>query len=112
MKLLEMLGMAYLRAELPPWFYKVWLSLQTVALFKSAEARDVRQLGLRNSLVKVFHHEVINQSKVELRQHLEPVQLGQSQAGAAKLVFAVGGALRANKEHVCCRIDLKDAFNE
>ena len=54
----------------------------------------------------------MNQSKIELRQYLEPVQLGQSQAGAAKLVFAVGGALRANNEHVCCRIHLKNAFNE
>ena len=27
MKWLERLGMAYIRAELPTWFYKVWLSL-------------------------------------------------------------------------------------
>ena len=77
---------------------KVWLSLQTVALFKTAEARDVRPLGLRDSLVKVFHCEVMTQSKLELRQYLEPVQLGQSQAGAAKLVSAVGDAMRGKRE--------------
>ena len=109
---MERLGMAYIRAELPSWFYKVWLSLQTVALYKSADKADVRPLGLRNSLVKVFHKEVISQSKVELRQYLEPVQLGQSMAGAAKLVFSVGGAIRANREHICVKIDLKNAFNE
>ena len=108
------MGMAYIRAELPSWFYKVWLSLQTVALYKSADKADVRPLGLRNSLVKVFHREVISQSKVELQQYLEPVQLGQSMAGAAKLVFSVGGAFRANREHICVKtqIDLKNAFNK
>ena len=53
MKQLERLGMAYVRAELPSWFYKVWLSLQTVALYKSADKADVRPLGLRNSPVSV-----------------------------------------------------------
>ena len=99
-------------AKLPTWFYKVWLSLQTVALYKAAEKVDVRPLGLRNSLVKVFHREVMRQSKGELRQYLEPVQLGQSMAGAAKLVLSVGGAIRANRDHICVKIDLKNAFNE
>ena len=31
--LLEELGLEYLAGELPTWFYLVWLSLQTVALY-------------------------------------------------------------------------------
>ena len=112
MKQLVRLGMAYIRAELPTWFNKVWLSLQTVALYKSAEKVYVRPIGLRNSLVKMFHREVMSQCKTELRQYLEPVQLGMSLAGAAKLVFSVGGAIRANREQICIKIDLKNAFNE
>ena len=100
-KLLEKFGLAYTGSELPDWFYTVWLTLQTVALFKNQEKRDVRPLGLRNSLVKLFHREVMNQSTVEIREYLEPVQVGMSKAGAAKLVFSVGGAIRANKEHIC-----------
>ena len=49
---------------------------------------------------------------MEIREYLEPVQLGLSQAGAAKLVLAVGGAVRSNRNFVCCRIDLANAFNE
>ena len=41
MKQMERLGMAYIRAELPSWFYKVWLSLQTVALYKSTDKANV-----------------------------------------------------------------------
>ena len=111
-RLLERFGLAYVKTELLPRLYKVWLSLQTVALYKSAEKSDVRPLGLRNSLVKLFHREVMLQCKVEVREFLEPVQLGQSVAGAAKLVHAIGGALRADQELICCRIDLKNAFNE
>ena len=40
--LLERLGMAYLESKLPAW---VWLSLQTVAVFKSAERVNVRLLA-------------------------------------------------------------------
>ena len=40
------------------------------------------------------------------------MQLGQSMAGVAKLMYAIGRPLRANRELICCRIDLKNAFNE
>ena len=32
--------------------------------------------------------------------------------GAAKLVVSIGGAVRANREHICVKIDLKNAFNK
>ena len=59
---------------------------------------DVRQLGLRNSLIKMFHREVMQQSKPEVSEFLEPVQLGQSQAGAAKLVFGVRGLINSRRD--------------
>ena len=66
MKLLERFGMAYIRAELPTWFNRVWLTVQTVPIYKTQEKTDVRPLGLRNSLVKVFHRQVMSQCKNEI----------------------------------------------
>ena len=103
MKLLERFCMTYIRTEVPTWYYKVWLSLKTVALFKTAEKTDVRPIGLRNSLVKVIHREVMRKFKNEICHHLEPVQLGMSMAGAAKLVLSPGGTIRANREHICIK---------
>ena len=48
MELLEEFGMKYLQGDLPPWFYTVWLSVQTVALFKNKGKTAVRPLGMRN----------------------------------------------------------------
>ena len=84
----------------------VWLSLNTVGRYKTPEQTDVRLLGLRNSLIKLFHKEVMSQSKAEVREYLEPVQLGQSRAGAAKLVCSVGRAITVDRDYFCCRIDL------
>ena len=77
-KLLEDLGLVYLAGDLPLWFYRVWLTIQTVALYKTALRTDVRPLGLRNSLIKVFHKEAMSQSRPEIREFLEPQQLGMS----------------------------------
>ena len=41
-KLLEDLGLAYTSGKLPSWFYLLWLSLQTVAPFKTSEKTTVR----------------------------------------------------------------------
>ena len=54
----------------------------------------------------------MQQNKVEIREFLEPVQLGQSQAGAAKLVFSVRGLINTRRDFYCCKIDFKNAFNE
>ena len=37
MSLLEQFGLRYLTGQLPLWWYKVWLSLTTVALFKTSD---------------------------------------------------------------------------
>ena len=38
---------------------------------------------MRNTLVKVFHKEVMVQNKMEIREFLEPVQVRLSVSGAA-----------------------------
>ena len=54
----------------------------------------------------------MNQSKAEIRDFLEPIQLGISVAGAALLTRAVSGTINAYKDFICFRLDLKNAFNE
>ena len=108
----EEFGLAYSAGELPGWFYKVWQTLQTVAPFKDNEKSAVRPLGLKNSLTKLFNKEIMAQSKPEIREFLEPVQLGISIAGSALLTRSVSGVLDAFPDFICFRLDLKNAFNE
>ena len=78
--ILEEFGLAYLAGEMPAWFYQLWLSLSTVPLYKDDDLIDVRPLGVRHPLIRVFHREVARQSKEEVREVLEPQQLEQSRA--------------------------------
>ena len=112
LKLLEDLGLAYSAGELPTWFYLVWQTLQTVAPYKDSQQEAVRPLGLKNSLTKFFHKEVMSQNKPEMREYLEPVQLGLSVAGAALLTRSVSGVMHSFPDFICFRLDLKNAFNE
>ena len=112
LNLLEEFGLAYSACELPSWFYRVWQTLQTVAPYKDIDQEFVRPLGLKNSLIKTFNKEVMSQSKPEVREFLEPVQLGISVAGAALLTRSVSGVLDAFHDYICFRLDLKNAFNE
>ena len=109
---LEQLGPAYTAGKLPPWFYKLWLTTQTVPLYKTAEQETIRPLGIRHSLVRLFHKEVMNQSKTELREYLEPQQLGQSQGGADKLVNSVRGMLELHPDWVCVATEITNCYNE
>ena len=86
---LENFAMRHGNGELPGWWYSVWPSVQTVALYKDEEQDKIRPLGIRNPLIKAIHQEVINGSKEKLVNFLEPQQLGMSQGEAAKLVHAV-----------------------
>ena len=43
---------------------------------------------------------------------MEPIQLGLSVSGAALLTRSVSGIMQMNKDFVCFKIDLKNAFNE
>ena len=111
-RLFEEFALAYSAGELPHWFYRIFQSLQTVAPFKDNGREAVRPLGLKNSMVKMFNKEVVSQSKPEIRDFLEPVQLGISIAGAALLTRSVSGVMEAFKDYICFRLDLKNAFNE
>ena len=109
--LLEQFFLAYTAGELPAWFYSLWLSLQAVPLYKDDKKVDVRPLGIRHSMIRLFHKEVISQNKEDLIEYLEPQQLGQSRAGAAKLVLSVRGMLEQNPSWVCVQTDVKNCFN-
>ena len=109
---LEAFILAYTAGSLPAWFYRLWLSLSTVPLYKTAEQRDVRPLGIRHSLVRVCHMEVMTQSMPAIREFLEPQQLGMSRAGPAKLVNTVRGMMELHPNFVCCSLDLYNCYNE
>ena len=111
-EVLERFGMAYVSGDLPAWFYRLWLSLQTVPLYKTAQQVDMRPLGVRHSLTRVIHREVVSQNKQEVREFLEPQQLGQSQAGAAKLIHSIRGLLSQHPDWVCIAADIKNCYNE
>ena len=61
--LLEEFGLSYLNGALPPWLYRLWLSLQIIPLFKSDEKNDVCPLGVRNRLIQLFHKGAMKQVK-------------------------------------------------
>ena len=86
-KLFEQFGSDYTAGNLTTWFYVIWQSVQTVAPYKDKEKESVRPLGLKNSLTKLFNKEVMAQSKTEIREYLEPVQLGLPVSGAAHLTY-------------------------
>ena len=73
---------------------------------------DVRPLGIGHSLIRLAHREVMQQCKSEVREFLEPYQLGQSQAGAAKLVLVVRSVLDLHPNWVCVVTDIKNCYNE
>ena len=112
MLLLEDFGSKYLSGDLPHWFYAVWLTVQTVPIFKTSQQSTVRPLGLRNPLLKAFHRQVVTQNKAEVREYLEPQQLGLSVSGAQKLVFSVRGLLNQRRDFICVKIDFRNAYNE
>ena len=109
--LLEQFGLAYLSGELPAWFYQLWLSMEAVPLFKDEDLVDVRPLAIRHTLSRLFHREVADQCKEEVRAFLEPQQLGQSKAGAAKLVTSVRSLLDLHEDWVCVALDVKNCYN-
>ena len=112
MILLEEFGLAYLQGDLPKWFYPIWLTVQTVPIFKTSGRCAVRPLGLRTPLLKIFHKEVVAQNITEVKDFLEPQQLGMSIAGAQKLVFSVRALLNTNEDFVCVKVDMRNAYNE
>ena len=112
MSRLENFGMKYLSGGLEDWFYPVWLTVQTVPLYKTEETNTVRPVGVRNPLLNKLHAQVIIQNKEDLRIHFEPQQIACSEAGAAKLVITIRTLLEMKREFVTLKLDLQNAFNE
>ena len=70
-----------LPSDIPPWFAKVMAAITTVPFFKTAEKIDikVRPIGVKNEIVRLL-------LGISADDHLLPVQLGISKAGAHKLI--------------------------
>ena len=75
-------------------------------LFKTSGRCAVRPLGLRTPLLKIFHKQVVTQNIIEVKEFLEPQQLGMSIAGAQKLIFSVRALLNAKPNFVCVKVDI------
>ena len=112
MDLMEEFGMKYLRGDLPLWFYPVWLTVQTVPLFKTEQKNTLRPVGVRNPLLKLWHRQVVIQNKQELKRYMEPQQIACTEAGAGKLVMSVRSLIELKRDFVVAKLDLKNAFNE
>ena len=111
-ELLEQFFLAYTAGELPPWFYRLWLSLATVPMYKTVQKDELRPLGIRHSLVRLCHAEVIGQSMPAIREYLEPLQLGMSKAGPAKLVNTIKGIMELHPECIVVTVDIHNCYNE
>ena len=109
MMLLEHFGMRYLTGQLPPWWYRVWLSVTTVPLFK--DSGGIRPVGVEPSLVRNYHKEVNRVNRPAMATFFEPQQLALSVGGAAKLVNSVRMLCEANPDFICVKGDVKNAFN-
>ena len=111
MELLEQFGMRYLTGQLPPWWYKVWLSLTTVALYKTPEQQSVRPVGIEPCLARTFHKMVNSENRAVLVKYFEPQQVVVSVAGGAKLVNSIRMLAEANPDFIVVKCDIKNAFN-
>ena len=104
-------GEQYVSGNLPSWFVEVWLSVECVGLFKTAQQevveaeadRPIRPIGMRDALVKCFHREVFRQNRSEVDKFLYPQQLALEKEGASKLVHTVRwhGEAAEREGYVC-----------
>ena len=113
MSRLKHLGMQYYRGTLPPWYCVCVLTVQTVALYKTAEQTAVQPLRLRNPLLKTWHRMVSRGNRSAIRDNVEPQQVVLSQGGGGLLVSSPRGSLQLKKgdDWVCLILDISNAFN-
>ena len=111
MDYLEQFGLRYLSGQLPPWWYKVWLSLTTVALYKTPAQNSIRPIGIEPCLARSLHKMVNRVNRAALMKYFEPQQIVVSVAGGAKLVNSVRMLSEANPNFVVVKCDIKNAFN-
>ena len=82
-----------------------------MALFKDAGKNAVRPIGVKHSLVRTLHREVIKQNRGEFVKFLEPEQLALSKAGGQKLVLSVWTLLEEKPDFIAYKLDVKNAQN-
>ena len=110
---LEQFALAYLNGKLPPWIYKVWGSVTSVPLYKSADQSpsEIRPVGIKSSLVRILHRRVVQANKGALREYLEPCQVALMPGGAAVLTHTVRMMLEQNPDFICVSLDVQNAHN-
>ena len=86
----------------------------TVPLFKTPEAdpKFIRPVGIKSSLVRVLHSEVILSKKGAIREYLEPHQLALTPGGGAKIMNAVRMMSESRPDFVVVSMDIRNAHNE
>ena len=70
---------------MPLWFSIVWLSVQTVPLYKTLRRETIRPISMMNPLSKLLNGIMIGENKGELVEFFEPQQIAMNDAGSAKL---------------------------
>ena len=89
-------------------------AINTIPLYKTAtrESDKVRPVGVEHVVVRHLHQQVALHNKSALADHLEPVQLWLSKAGAQKLVHSVRMFSEMHPEFIVVKLDLKNAHSE
>ena len=111
MQLLEEFCLQYLRSELPPWFYQIFLSTRLVGLWKDEREMGVRPLGIRHPLARTIHRVSVTANRQEFIRFLEPQQLAMSLGGCTKLFTGVKMLLEHRRDFVCAKLDCSNAFS-
>ena len=110
----EVFALSYLNGNLPPWWFRVWGSVSSVPLFKSAEQDPsiLRPVGIKSSLLRMLHRQVVQANTSALRDHLELCQVALMPGGASVLVHTVRMTLEMRPDFVCVCLDVRNAHNE
>ena len=110
---LEQFALAYLNGKLPPWIYKILGSVNSVPLYKTIEQNptEIRPVGIKASLIRIFHKRVVQANKGALRDYLEPCQVALMPGGAAVLTHTVRMTMEQNPDFVCIAMDVANAHN-
>ena len=81
-------------------------------LFKNLLRDALRPVGVKSSLIRSLHKQVVVQNRGALTEFLEPEQLALSKAGGSKLVHQVRMMSEKNPSMVFVKVDMRNAHNE
>ena len=86
--------------------------MSTFPLFKNILRDALRPVGVKSSLIRSLHKQVVTKNRGALTEFLEPEQLALSKAGGAKLVHQVRMLSEGNKDFIVVKLDMRSAHNE